>query len=60
MLDAIFFLQLLQLLFDTIKRYANDLGKLLARQDISPKLIRKYFPSGGNLLIPGGNNIVKL
>src|SRR5574344_387141 len=44
MLDAIFFLQLLKLLFDTIRRYANDLGKLLASSErVRAYLVQYHF-----------------
>ena len=44
MLDAIFFLQLFQLLFDTIRRYANDLDKLLASSErMRAYLVQYHF-----------------
>ena len=44
MLDEICFLHLIQLLFDTIRRYANDLGKLLASSErVRAYLVQYHF-----------------
>ena len=44
MLDAIFFLQLLQLLLDAIRRYADDFGKLLASSErVLAYLVQYHF-----------------